>query len=249
MYPSIMNSTITLPIKRGEFRTITNADITEYCRYGIYRAIVTNYDLKLFKSNTENFYTHYDLMKAKKHGYQIDMIDDGQPNFLYYSKECNAIASHLFRPFTTELYKLKTKKIMYAKRILNILWGALAQRKIKKDIVEPNTELIFAFDEDIISIKNCRTGNLKIESVSANDSFMTNYARFAPFITARGKHLITDIIATDKDNIVRCVTDGIISKTKLDIATGDIIGELKYEGYCPNITIKHLYSVDGKFTV
>ena len=249
MYPSIMNSTITLPTKRGEFRTITNADITEYCRYGIYRAIVTNYDLKLFKPNVENFYTHYDLMSAKKHGYQIDMINDGQPNFLYYSKECNAIASHLFRPFTTELYKLKTKKIMYAKRILNILWGALAQRKIKKDIIEPNTELIFESDDNITSIQNCRTGNLRIESVSANDSFMTHYARFAPFITSRGKQLITDIIATDKDNIVRCITDGIISKTKLEHATGNVIGDLKYEGYCPNINIKHLYSVDGIFTV
>ena len=188
-------------------------------------------------------------MTAKKHGYQIDMIDDGQPNFLYYSKECNAIASHLFRPFTTELYKLKTKKIMYAKRILNILWGALAQRKIKKDIIEPNTELIFESDDNITSIQNCSTGNLRIESVSANDSFMTHYARFAPFITSRGKQLITDIIATDKDNIVRCITDGIISKTKLEHATGNVIGDLKYEGYCPNINIKHLYSVDGIFTV
>ena len=188
-------------------------------------------------------------MTAKKHGFQIDMINDGQPNFLYYSKECNVIASHLFRPFTTQLYTLKKKGILYAKRILNILWGALAQRKIKKDIVEPHTDCILEFDEDIISIKNCRTGNLKIETVSANDSFMTHFARFAPFITSRGKQLITDIIATDKDNIVRCVTDGIISKTKLEVATGNVIGELKYEGYCPNINIKHLYSVDGIFTV
>ena len=248
-YPSIMNSSITLPVKKGEFKTITNADITDYCRYGIYRAIVSNYDLKLFKPNAENFYTHYDLTTAKKHGYQIDMIDDEQPNFLYYSKECNVIASHLFRPFTTQLYTLKTKKIMYAKRILNILWGALAQRKIKKNIVEPKTEFILEFDDDITSIKNCRTGNIKIESVSANDSFMTNFARFAPFITSRGKQLITDIIAIDKNNIVHCVTDGIISKTKLELVTGNIIGDLKYEGYCPNINIKHLYAVSGEFSI
>ena len=89
----------------------------------------------------------------------------------------------------------------------------------------------------------------KIESVSANDSFMTHYVRFAPFITARGKQIITDIIATDKNNIVRCITDGITSKTKLDIATGNIIGELKYEGYCPNINIKHLYAVSGEFSI
>ena len=188
-------------------------------------------------------------MTAKKHGYQIDMIDDEQPNFLYYSKECNVIASHIFRPFTTQLYTLKTKKIMYAKRILNILWGALAQRKIKKIIVEPKTELILEFDDDITSIKNCRTGNIKIESVSANDSFMTNFARFAPFITSRGKQLITDIIAIDKNNIVHCVTDGIICKTKLELVTGNIIGDLKYEGYCPNINIKHLYAVSGEFSI
>ena len=42
MYSSIMNSTITPPIKKGEFKTIDNNDIKEYCRFGIYRAIVTN---------------------------------------------------------------------------------------------------------------------------------------------------------------------------------------------------------------
>ena len=49
MYPSIMNSTITLPFKKGEFKTITDEDIKEYFRFGIYRAEITNYNYKLFR--------------------------------------------------------------------------------------------------------------------------------------------------------------------------------------------------------
>ena len=71
---------------------------------------------------------------------------------------------------------------------------------------------------------------------------MTDFARIYPFITARGRQLISDIIATDKDNVVRVVTDGIISKTKLDIDYGTNLGDFRYEGVY-NVDIIHIYDV------
>jgi len=253
MYPSIMNSTITLPFKKGEFKTITDEDIKEYFRYGIYRAEITNYDYKLFRHNKNNYYTHYDMNLARKHKFTINLIQDGQPNFLYYAPECNIRALELFRPFITMLYDIKSKHkdVFYSKKILNVLWGALSERRVDKyvwfDPKDTSKEFILDYEHEIINISTHISGKIKIDCAHSDKQFVTDFARFSPFITARGRQLISDIIATDKDNVVRVVTDGIISKTKLDIKYGTDMGMMKYEGYSDNVEIVHLYKVIAEF--
>ena len=248
MYPSIMNSTITLPFKKGEFKTITDDDIKEYCRYGIYRAEITNYDYKLFRHNKLNYYTHYDMNLARKHNFTINLIQDGNPNFLYYAPECNIRALELFRPFITMMFDLKSKHkdVFYAKKILNILAGALSEIRVDKyvwfDPKETSKEFILDFEHEIINISTHVSGKVKLEYTHLDKYFVTDFARIYPFITARGRQLISDIIATDKDNVVRCVTDGIISKTKLDIDYGTNLGDFRYEGVY-NVDIIHIYDV------
>ena len=41
-----------------------------------------------------------------------------------------------------------------------------------------------------------------------------------------------------KEFIKRVHTDGFISSKKLDIKTGDKLGDLVYEGYCENVIIE-----------
>ena len=41
-----------------------------------------------------------------------------------------------------------------------------------------------------------------------------------------------------KEFIKRYHTDGIISSKKLDIKTGNKLGDLVYEGYCENVIIE-----------
>lgn len=255
MYSFIMNSTITLPFKKGEFKTITNDDIKEFFRYGIYRAEVSNYDYKLFRPNKNNYYTHFDMNIARKHGFTIKLIQDGQPNFLYYAPQCNIRAMELFRPFITMLFDIKSnhKDVFYAKKIMNILWGALCQRRVDKSLwIDPTDsakEHILDFEHDIINFGTHANGKIKIDCAHYDKQFETDFARISPFITGRGRQLISDIIATDKDNIVRCVTDGIISKTKLDLEYGKDMGMMKYEGYCNDVHIEHLYKVQGEFSL
>ena len=158
----------------------------------------------------------------------------------------------MFRPFVSCLFKIKSehKDIPYAKSILNILWGALSQRKITRNVIIPTSEFVIDYEQDIVSIKNCHNGKLEIKSVHRDSQFETDYARFAPFITSRGRELITNIIDKDASrDIVRCVTDGFITKTKLAIKSGSGLGDLRYEGRCDNIKINHLYSVEGNFII
>ena len=253
-YPHIMNSTITLPFRKGEFKTITDDDVKEFFRFGIYRAVITNYDYKLFRHNKNNYYTHYDMNLARKHNFTITLIQDGQPNFLYYAPECNIRALELFRPFITMLYdiKAKHKDVFYAKKIMNILWGALCQRRVDKSIwydPKEDKEHILDFEHEIIHIGTHVSGKVKLDYAHSDKQFETDFARISPFITARGRTLISDIIATDKDNVVRCVTDGIISKTKMNIKYGNDIGDMKYEGKCDDVYLEHIYKVHGNFMV
>ena len=61
------------------------------------------------------------------------------------------------------------------------------------------------------------------------------------------------------DSIVRVHTDGFISTEQLSfektnnktidsVKIGTGLGDLKYEGYCENIHIKHMNKVIGEFT-
>jgi len=55
-------------------------------------------DTRLFRENPNEFYTHYDLMRAKELGYKIRLIeDDDLPNVLIYLPHtlANRISSSL----------------------------------------------------------------------------------------------------------------------------------------------------------
>jgi hypothetical protein len=87
-YPSIyMRQNFSIPIKVGDFKTITKTEFDEmrskYFKYGIYRCKIIGADERLFSINYNNFYTHFDLTRAKELGYQIELLNES-PNFLSY---------------------------------------------------------------------------------------------------------------------------------------------------------------------
>jgi hypothetical protein len=60
-----------------------------------------------------------------------------------------------------------------------------------------------------------------------------------PFILAKGRSMISNIMLPYKDIIVKSHTDSLISSIyPKDIKIGNEIGDLVYEGYCSNIIIK-----------
>jgi hypothetical protein len=260
-YPSIMSDQhFRIPIKRGEFRNITKDEFEEetreFFRYGIYRCKVFTDDKKMFRQNNDNYYTHYDLTMAKKRGYKIELIEDGKPNCLLYSREKVITGYRMFHDYVKLLFDLKKKGITTAKLILNIIWGLMAQRNMRKTkctTIEKDKNFIDISEDDMIdSIKPSKFGEdgflLKLQETVKYYKY--DHARIGPFLLAKGRERIAEVIGSYEDSLVRLHTDGFILKTAMKrehIDLGTDLGQLKYEGYCPNVSITNYATKSFEF--
>ena len=131
-YPHIMQKNQNyFPIREGEYLTLKEIDVKNV-EYGIYRCIITKLDenkYKFFRFNPKNTYTSIDVKVAIDYGLKIEMIQNDQPNFLFYSKDKLMNGAYLFKSFVDELFELKSQKVNGAKQILNTLWGGLTEKK------------------------------------------------------------------------------------------------------------------------
>jgi hypothetical protein len=72
MYPSILTSSLLIPIKEGEYKYICNDEFKnkQFYAFGIYRCIINPTDDKttnnLFRFNPKNYYTYIDNKRAKE---------------------------------------------------------------------------------------------------------------------------------------------------------------------------------------
>jgi hypothetical protein len=127
LYPHIMKSTtLSFPIKRGEFLIIDK--FGEYIAFGIYRCkVIKSEDKninKLFRFNDKHYYTSVSLDHAKSLGLKFELIQDGKPNHLFYSREKRLTFNEVFKPFVDFMFELKDKKkVEKSKDILNIKKG------------------------------------------------------------------------------------------------------------------------------
>jgi hypothetical protein len=245
LFPSIYISHIAkLPIKRGQFLNIDEID--EFVKFGIYRAKVIptkdeQYN-KLFKFTKYNYYTSVDLQNAKKLGFEIELIKDDKPNFLYYSREKLITFKELFKKFTDILFPLKELGVKQSKFILNLLWGALCQIDKKKYYVQDEFEI--DEDDEIIEIKPSiiNKGEIIIKTAKLNARYKTNFARVKPFMIANGRKIMSNFMKPHINNIKRVICDSIETIEPIHFNKDVKIGELKYEGVCFNATIKNNYN-------
>ena len=93
MYASIMRHVnFKIPIKQGTFQKLTTQefDDAKFFQYGIYRVIIKNNGeentRKMFRFNTNHYYTSTDLSVAKKLGLTMTLMEDCEFNFLGYGK-------------------------------------------------------------------------------------------------------------------------------------------------------------------
>ena len=231
MYPSILNSNIMLPVKKGEFKTISTADLLNtrnkkgevYFKAGIYRAKIetTKKEGLIFRFNALHHYTHTDVSLAHKLGFDITMICDDEPNFLHYSTDAMVSSKTMFKNYIDYLFPLKKQypKLSFFKAILNTIWGALSENKIHTThVFKRDEQITLEADETIESITKYSEDTYKIETRHVGQWFMTNYARFSPFITAQGRNLIANLALNhvkDLDNIVHMHTDSITVKDEI----------------------------------
>jgi hypothetical protein len=248
MYPSIMKSTQVFPIKAGEFKTITEAELftnVNFFTYGIYKCnILQSKDdniNKLFRFNKKRFYTHIDLTNALSLGLTIKLIEDGTANFLYYSRDKLLQGAELFTEFVDILFALKESKIKRAKSILNILWGALSEHNTSTIHTSANKKEKIQYlkpDCKIISIRPYNDNETIIETANNNHQYKTGFARLKPFLISAGRKLIAKTMLPYKNIIFRCHTDGFIcSELPIGIETGHKLGDLVDEGMKTKISI------------
>jgi hypothetical protein len=227
------------PVARGEFKKIDH--INEFANYGIYRCVIEYKPNKLFKYNKLNYYTHTDIMEARTYNLKIDLIHDEQPNFLYYSRDKLLTGSEVFKDFVHLLFEFKKQNFSKTiKKILNILWGKLCQidkkeYKIHKD--NPSCTIPDDYMIDTILPYDNDEGH-HIDCYDTKKIYKYSWARLGPFLLSEGRKKISRIMSPYISDIIRCHTDGLTSRVKLDIKTGDDIGDLKYD-YYKNVKIIH----------
>lgn len=221
------------PVREGSFQIIT--EIKEKPDFGIYRCKITgneNKSYKFFRFNPNNYYTHLDISVARKYGLSIELIQDEQPNFLYYSKDKLMNGKYLFGHIVNDLFELKCKNISGSKQILNTIWGALSQGRFNKFSVDSSTELNIT-NAKIVSMYSTED-KIKLKVISYEYGyFLTNWARIKPFVLALGRDRLFHCFQKYEKDVIRVHTDSITVKDKpTDILTGDKLGYLKleYEG-------------------
>lgn len=228
-YPSMLCSDhFSFPVRQGEFKHFSI--LPQILQYGIYKCVIEpsrdeNID-KLFRFNTKNYYTHFDINLAKTLNLKINLIVDEESNALLYQKE-RASGSLYFRQAVHSLYELKSKSKL-AKIILNAIWGALCQRnKIK---TTTSNEISLSKGALLIEIKELNESLHKVSYLKNGKFFKHNYARLGCFLTAAVRKQMAETIYPVRDKVFRCHTDSILSSIKLeDLLIGDRLGDFTLE--------------------
>lgn len=256
-YPSILrDSKFLIPVKRGDFYKWNQDKLEQqkYFQYGIYRVRISPeisasdlINVKSFRFNKSHYYTHFDLTMAKELKLQMKIIDDGKPNVLLYSRDKLYNSSWLFKDYVNTLFALKKKEIGSAKDILNVLWGLLSQRKMKRKFANKMKPVDILGENYIYSIKPDGDGT-SMKTFSYNKFFKYDYARLCPFLLAKGRVQIVKKYIPALDKVVMAHTDGFILKEKYNFDNmGDGLGQIKYEGFCQNGKVKNVNNVIGQF--
>ena len=247
LYPYLMTTKNKFPIKRGEFMKLESIDNIQYFQFGIYRVKIEpsndEHINKLFRFTNDNYYPHISLEQARKLNLKMTLIIDDEPNFLHYSRDKLITFEEVFKPYVMYLFDLKDNGLSIAKDILNRLWGKLGEydRTKKYD----DKEIKIESDEEIIELRPCNKNediNL-IKTNKINKPYKTNYARLIPFLKSIDRNYMCNIMYEHRNNIHQILTDGFVSDKQIHLNTDVKLGELKYEGFFENITIKNCAKV------
>ena len=231
MYPSIMKSKQLFPVDAGDFIQIN--ELSEILTFGIYKCIIKKSNTKvdrLFRFNPKNKYSHIDIYHARKLNLEIKLVDDKEANALVWTRDKLLTGTELFGQFIDFTFDLKNRlKIDRSKKLINTLWGALTERKTKNYVCGPDVDI--GKNAKPISIRPTDDGLTIIEVIKRDHQYVSGFARIKPFLMAKARSIMSEIMLPHNDSLIRCHTDGFYSTKELDIKIGDELGDLVYEGH------------------
>jgi hypothetical protein len=238
MYPFYMMShEFQFPVKEGEFLTLTEKDFNElkYFKYGCYHVIIEKSKdeniNKLFKFNEHknNWYCHYDLKLARDLGLKMNIVNDNQSNFLYYSKEKLLNGRRVFGSTMKYLTDLKILGCPYVKGFYNNLWGSLAQRN-KTNIYWnsiKNGDFDIHDDKYLIQYTEPKEKCYNIELGNRDSPYKSGFGRIGAFIQSFCRYKMAMRIKDYSKDIVYIHTDGVYLKNNVKLPIGEKIGDFK----------------------
>ncbi len=223
LYPYLLTKYF-FPIGKGEFKTLQSIYYEnrgqKFIYYGLYHAEVEYQEgmTKLFRYNSTNIYTHHDLTRATELGLNIT-YSKTVPNALIYESKKNYPGSVMFGAYVEMLFNIKLEKGpagIAAKRILNMLWGALCEKM--KTFYEIGNNTKWTIDnrfevkegESINHVIPMGKDNWTVQCSRPDNLFKGEYPRVAPFLLAIGRKMISETIQPYKDCLKRVHTDGFI---------------------------------------
>jgi hypothetical protein len=175
---------------------------------------------------------------ARKLKLNIELIKDGQVNFLHYNRDTCLTANQLFGDYVSMLFDMKKENIPHSKSILNTLWGALCKSKVYYHQVKIDSDEVLEIKPNHTIKTMYPAGEDGLEDVvelyENSMMFNTHYARIKPFILSFGRYNLLKIILPHIDKVIRVHTDSMITTEAISIEIGEELGELKWEGYNPN---------------
>lgn len=246
MYPYIIsNNNVLCPIKRGDFKYISQTEFNEMKFYptGIYKCIIYKSSdeniNKQFRFNKHNKYCNISLNQAKFLGLSIQMIETEtkENNTILYPRNKCLTAQQVFGTYVDYLFALKEDN-KDVKLLLNIITGLLAQVNSQKLTIKSGGEAVIIFDDvNIINIHKSKNSDTILEIVRENKFFKSNLARLKPFLYAKGRTIISGYINPIKENVIKCNTDSMILNKNCFVKTGNNIGDMVFEAYYHHIEV------------
>ena len=248
-YPgALVHPDFKIPIKRGQFMNKSKYFYNDLekgkLQYGIYKCKITknnngnNKTFSDFRINKNNVYTHYDILLAKKLGYNIELLneslypyiknEENKPlNSLIYTVDKLIDSSDIFNSVVRKLYKIKQehKQNKIIKILLSGIWGYLCDDKTYKKGKATNINNTFTIEKDdkdeILYEKPINDNNKEIEYyfMSCDNLTKTALFRLKPFLLAFQKLLIyDDIKKAEKEGgkILKVKTDGIYTNKEIE---------------------------------
>jgi len=189
--------------------------------FGIYRVKISNYDRRLFVHNEKNYYVYTDIKLALKLGFKVELIQDGQPNFLHYAPADRESGDKLFKGYVETLISYKQSNPL-VKPLLNILWGSLSE---KTKHYSDTTDGEISDDDDIVDVSEKGKELFLIKK----RVYKHNTARIGVFLTSYGRCKMADFMEDFIDDVARVHTDGLYITGNKEFIFSNEIGGLKLE--------------------
>ena len=212
---------------------------------GIYRARISvgpntrEGATAIFRNLAAEYWPSPDLYTARDLGLVVELIQDDQANAMVYDTAREAKpAKYLFGAFVDRLFAMKSAGCTPAKKILNCLWGALAQpATVRRYAAEPGAAPTELDSSDVCDWTFYgETLTARVRDRAAPSRYRHPAARCMPFVAARGRANIGKMLAPHCDKVRRIHTDGFWLDTAgaplpADLAAqlGDGHGKLRHE--------------------